>query len=280
MVEVSPPFDHAEITALAAATSGARLAVPARRRRRAPSRGRWAASRRIVGRRCPIRRRRPTFIDRLPEAFRNWLAGRRIEEVECIVPDIAGISRGKAMPFAKFSREDRMFLPTSIFHQTISGDYVDMHDRQPVDRARHGAEARLRDRHRRALGRRRDAAGDPQRRGPVGRAGAGGAAQRAEAGHGALRGRGLGAGGGAGDGVLPDQAEPQPQRADRAADRAHRAADGQRARPIRCSAVDEYGKVIDDIYEFAEAQGFEIDTHHPGGRRRPGRDQPRCTATR
>src|SRR5690606_18039900 len=38
------------------------------------------------------------------------------------------ISRGKAMPFAKFTREDRMFLPTSIFHQTISGDYVDMHD--------------------------------------------------------------------------------------------------------------------------------------------------------
>jgi glutamine synthetase len=26
------------------------------------------------------------------------------------------------------------------------------------------------------------------------------------------------------------------------------------------SAVDEYGKVIDDIYEFSEAQGFEIDT--------------------
>jgi glutamine synthetase len=26
------------------------------------------------------------------------------------------------------------------------------------------------------------------------------------------------------------------------------------------SAVDEYGKVIDDIYEFAEAQGFELDT--------------------
>jgi glutamine synthetase len=25
------------------------------------------------------------------------------------------------------------------------------------------------------------------------------------------------------------------------------------------SAVDEYGKVIDDIYDFAEAQGLEID---------------------
>ena len=66
------------------------------------------------------------FVDRLPAAFREWLAGRRIEEVECVISDIAGISRGKAMPFAKFIREDRMFLPTSVFHQTIAGDYVDM----------------------------------------------------------------------------------------------------------------------------------------------------------
>ena len=66
------------------------------------------------------------FVDRLPDAFREWLAGRRIEEVECVISDIAGISRGKAMPFAKFMREDRMFLPTSVFHQTIAGDYVDM----------------------------------------------------------------------------------------------------------------------------------------------------------
>ena len=66
------------------------------------------------------------FVDRLPEAFREWLAGRRVEEVECVIADVAGISRGKAMPFAKFMREDRMFLPTSVFHQTIAGDYVDM----------------------------------------------------------------------------------------------------------------------------------------------------------
>ena len=51
-------------------------------------------------------------IQRLPDHFRDWLGDRRIEEVECIVPDIAGISRGKAMPFSKFAREDRMFLPT------------------------------------------------------------------------------------------------------------------------------------------------------------------------
>ena len=68
----------------------------------------------------------PDFVDRLPEAFREWLGGRRVEEVECVIADIAGMSRGKAMPFAKFIREDRMFLPTSVFHQTIAGDYVDM----------------------------------------------------------------------------------------------------------------------------------------------------------
>ena len=44
------------------------------------------------------------FADRLPAAFREWLGGRRVEEVECVIADIAGISRGKAMPFAKFMR--------------------------------------------------------------------------------------------------------------------------------------------------------------------------------
>jgi glutamine synthetase len=66
------------------------------------------------------------ILNRLPRTFLDWLDGRRIEEVECVVPDVPGMSRGKAMPLAKFAREDRMFLPTSIFHQTISGDYVDI----------------------------------------------------------------------------------------------------------------------------------------------------------
>lgn len=65
-------------------------------------------------------------IARLPAHFQEWLSNRRIEEVECVMPDIAGISRGKAMPFAKFSRAENVYLPRSIFYQTISGDYVDM----------------------------------------------------------------------------------------------------------------------------------------------------------
>ncbi|MEM8788355.1 MAG: glutamine synthetase family protein [Pseudomonadota bacterium] len=66
------------------------------------------------------------WTQRLPGPAQAWLAGRRVEEVECVIADIAGISRGKAMPDAKFARGERMFLPTSIFYQTIDGDYVDM----------------------------------------------------------------------------------------------------------------------------------------------------------
>ena len=63
---------------------------------------------------------------RLPGAVQTWLAGRRVEEVECVIADMAGISRGKAMPNAKFIRGDRMYLPMSISYQTIDGAYVDM----------------------------------------------------------------------------------------------------------------------------------------------------------
>lgn len=63
---------------------------------------------------------------RLPEAFQNHLNGRRLDEVECIIPDLVGMSRGKAMPASKFSPEETFFLPISLFYQTISGEYVDM----------------------------------------------------------------------------------------------------------------------------------------------------------
>ncbi len=66
------------------------------------------------------------YLEKLPEPLRKWLNGRRIEEVECIISDLAGVSRGKAMPSNKFARQEQIFMPLSIFYQTISGDYVDM----------------------------------------------------------------------------------------------------------------------------------------------------------
>mgnify|MGYP001166118093 CR=1 FL=1 len=59
-----------------------------------------------------------------PEGLRDWLRQHRIEEIDCAVPDIAGVARGKTMPAEKFVKLDAVHLPISIFHQTITGDYV------------------------------------------------------------------------------------------------------------------------------------------------------------
>jgi glutamine synthetase len=66
------------------------------------------------------------WLEELPDAFKTYRAGRVVDEVECIVPDLAGVSRGKAMPARKFSPEYETFLPVSIFYQTITGEDVEM----------------------------------------------------------------------------------------------------------------------------------------------------------
>ncbi len=63
------------------------------------------------------------------DAAREWLHARNIEDIECIVPDIAGVARGKMMPVEKFFSGPVMTMPASIFAQTISGDYPDDDDR-------------------------------------------------------------------------------------------------------------------------------------------------------
>ncbi|MEJ2298384.1 MAG: glutamine synthetase family protein [Woeseiaceae bacterium] len=66
------------------------------------------------------------WLDALPDAFKAYSGGRDVDEVECIVPDLAGMSRGKAMPLKKFSPDHEIHLPVSIFYQTISGADVEM----------------------------------------------------------------------------------------------------------------------------------------------------------
>ena len=67
----------------------------------------------------------PDWTEQIPQAARDYLSGRRLDEVECIVADIAGVARGKAMPASKFKFQDRFFLPNSIFLQTITGEWTD-----------------------------------------------------------------------------------------------------------------------------------------------------------
>ncbi|MCV6574865.1 MAG: glutamine synthetase family protein [Cohaesibacter sp.] len=64
-----------------------------------------------------------------PEEMREWMRLRHIDEVECVVPDFVGVARGKAMPASKFSGFNPTYLPTSIFFQTITGNYIEMDHR-------------------------------------------------------------------------------------------------------------------------------------------------------
>lgn len=65
------------------------------------------------------------WTDQLPQAARDYIGNRRVDEVECIIGDIAGVARGKAMPAVKFAKQTNYFLPNSIFLQTITGEWAD-----------------------------------------------------------------------------------------------------------------------------------------------------------
>ncbi len=199
------------------------------------------------------------WAEQLPSALLDWLNGRRIEEVECMVADIAGISRGKTMPAKKFAKLESIFLPISIFYQTITGDYANVeiatgwteadvvmrpildvacavpwapdvtiqviHDMETRDGQPLGLAPRN-------VLKRVVALYEAQGWQPV-------VAPELEF---YLTKRN----------VDPDYPiEPTIGRTGRA---------GASRQAYSISAVDEYGKIIDDIYEFAEAQGLEIDT--------------------
>jgi len=67
------------------------------------------------------------------DALATWLRDHRVEEVECVTPDFAGIGRGKVMPAVKFTRAVPTYLPTSLFFLTITGEYPDLDDLSGYD---------------------------------------------------------------------------------------------------------------------------------------------------
>ncbi|WP_353471373.1 glutamine synthetase family protein [Salipiger sp. H15] len=68
------------------------------------------------------------WTNQLPLPATAYLEGRRLDEVECVIADLPGIARGKAVPASKFARQDYFHLPESIFYQTITGDWGDAAD--------------------------------------------------------------------------------------------------------------------------------------------------------
>jgi glutamine synthetase len=55
--------------------------------------------------------------------LREWFAEHHVTEVECLVPDITGIPRGKITPAQKFLDGGALRLPESIFIQSVTGEY-------------------------------------------------------------------------------------------------------------------------------------------------------------
>jgi len=205
------------------------------------------------------------WLDKIPQAARAYLDGQRVEEVECIISDMPGISRGKAMPAGKFASSKQMYLPDSIFYQTITGGWADFGGESRYtdpdmvltpDYATATAAPWAADRTIQIIQNIADQSGTPvpfaprnllkhvvdlfEKRGlrPV-------VAPELEF---YL--------------VAPNTDPTQPVEPPIGRSGRRVAA----SQGYSMSAVDEFGPIIDDIYDFAEAQGFEIDTIiHEGG---------------
>ena len=206
--------------------------------------------------------------------IRQFLRDHGISEVEAIIPDMAGIARGKIMPAEKFAEDEGMRLPGE--HLPADGDRrLSARHRQGDEpgRDRHHPQGRRQDRAARALGGRAHRAGDPRLlllRRPARRHGA---ARRAAPHPRDVREPRLGAGGGAGARVLPGRAQHRrglstqaaggpfrPRRA-RPPELQHRG--GQRVR----SAVRRHVPVL-------RGPGHRDRHADPRGRRRADGDQP------
>ena len=62
--------------------------------------------------------RASTFLE-----LENWLNQRSVSEVECLVPDLTGVARGKILPRGKFTEDRGMHLPEAVVAMGVTGEY-------------------------------------------------------------------------------------------------------------------------------------------------------------
>ena len=58
----------------------------------------------------------------------NWLTEKRVTEIECLVPDLTGVARGKILPREKFTAERAMRLPEAVLGVTVTGESPEDHE--------------------------------------------------------------------------------------------------------------------------------------------------------
>ncbi|MDU8926567.1 glutamine synthetase family protein [Alisedimentitalea sp. MJ-SS2] len=198
------------------------------------------------------------WLTSLPQPAQDYLEGHRLDEVECIIADLPGIARGKAVPASKFARQDYFHLPDSIFFQTITGgwgeaagdegfierDMVLKPDMDTASAAPWTADWTLQ-----VIHDAYDRNGEPVQSAPRN------VLKRVVE---LYRTKGW-------EPVVAPEMEfylvarnlDPAKKIEPMMGRSGRPAAARQAYSM--TAVDEFGPVIDDIYDFAEAQGFEID---------------------
>jgi glutamine synthetase len=53
----------------------------------------------------------------------SWLNERRVTEIECLVPDLTGVARGKILPREKFTEDRGMRLPEAVVAMGVTGEF-------------------------------------------------------------------------------------------------------------------------------------------------------------
>jgi glutamine synthetase len=64
----------------------------------------------------------------MTQTFASWIKENSIGEVECLVPDLNGVIRGKVFPAQKFLQSERdgsLRIPSSVYSLTVTGEYAD-----------------------------------------------------------------------------------------------------------------------------------------------------------
>ena len=52
----------------------------------------------------------------------RWLDDKRVTEIECLVPDLTGVARGKILPREKFTEDRGMRMPEGVLGMTVTGE--------------------------------------------------------------------------------------------------------------------------------------------------------------
>lgn len=63
--------------------------------------------------------------------LKTWIETHGITEIECLIPDMNGVLRGKVLPASKLLQSERdgsLRLPSSVFLVTVTGEYADCDD--------------------------------------------------------------------------------------------------------------------------------------------------------